>query len=122
MSKKISEINSNPKPMLYATMYTKLREIAAKFGYALAVHGSLSSDMDLIAVRWSENYESPSYLVGRFIECLVNTSWHGNFYKDITDLTNPEHRYSNQIHYTIPIVDDWFIDLTVIEENEKVKS
>ena len=121
MSKKISEINSNPKPMLYATMYTKLREIAAKCGYALAVHGSLSSDMDLIAVRWSENYESPLYLVERFIECIVNTSWHGNFYKDITDLTNPEHRYSNQIHYAIPIVGDWFIDLTVIEENEKIK-
>lgn len=30
------------------------------------------------------------------------------------DLTTPQRRYGNQIHYTIPILGDWYVDLTVI--------
>lgn len=31
-----------------------LREVAEQYGYALAVHGSLQRDIDLIAVPWRE--------------------------------------------------------------------
>lgn len=39
-------------PMFYATYYGILMGIARKYGYALALHGTLTRDMDLIAVPW----------------------------------------------------------------------
>ena len=42
----------NHLPIMYASYYPMLKEIAIKYGYALAIHGSLTKDMDLIAVVW----------------------------------------------------------------------
>lgn len=42
-------------PALYACYFGILKEIAEAHGYALAVHGSFSRDMDLIAVPWIDN-------------------------------------------------------------------
>lgn len=44
----------NAKPALYAIYFPILREIAHKHGYACAIHGSLSRDLDLICVGWQE--------------------------------------------------------------------
>lgn len=113
MSKKLNEINYNPKPMFYAVVLESLRKISAECGYALAVHGTCASDLDLIAVRWAENYESPTYLMEQFVEELSHYTFGDNL--DTIDFTTPERRYKNQIHYTIPIIGDWYVDLTVIE-------
>lgn len=42
------------KPAFYALCYYELKEIAARCGYNLVLHGSLSRDMDLIAIPWVE--------------------------------------------------------------------
>lgn len=39
-------------PLYAACMYTDLAEIARAHGYALAVHGSLARDFDLICIPW----------------------------------------------------------------------
>jgi hypothetical protein len=44
---------------MYVNLYPKLAEIARKHGYAMAVHGSLASDMDLICIPWVENPGTP---------------------------------------------------------------
>lgn len=116
MGKDKSEINMNPRPMFYVVALEKLRKIAIDCGYALAVHGSCAKDMDLIAVRWTENYESPKYLTERFLEEL------SHFYfgeddgtkEDFAQLTNPEVRFGSHYHFTIPIYANWYIDLCVI--------
>jgi hypothetical protein len=110
------EVNPNPKPMFYACALEGLRKIALKCGYALAIHGTCASDMDLIAVRWSENYESPTYLVEQFCKELSRFSFGDEDSKiDIVDITKPELRFGSHIHYTVPIVGDWFVDLCVIQ-------
>lgn len=38
----------------YASLFPGLAEIAQKYGYALAMHGSMITDMDLVAVPWTE--------------------------------------------------------------------
>lgn len=44
------------KPVIaYACLYTRLVEVARAHGYALAMHGSLIADCDLIAVPWVES-------------------------------------------------------------------
>ena len=37
----------------YATLYPGLCDIARKHGYALAIHGTVTADLDLIAVPWT---------------------------------------------------------------------
>lgn len=112
MAKKVNELVSNPKAMFYACVLEDLRKEAIKCGYALAIHGSLQSDLDLIAVRWADNYESPLYLVEKFISVLCGTVF---LNEDSVDLTKPTRRYNNQIHYAIPILGDWYVDLTIID-------
>lgn len=41
-----------------------VREVARHNGYAVAVHGSLKRDIDLIAVAWTEQAETAEVLVG----------------------------------------------------------
>jgi hypothetical protein len=42
---------------MYCALYPQLAEISRKHGYAMAVHGTLGRDMDLICIPW---VESPS--------------------------------------------------------------
>ncbi|MDX2187789.1 MAG: hypothetical protein SFV32_12710 [Opitutaceae bacterium] len=46
----------------YAAMYHGLCEVARKHGYALAIHGTVTSDLDLIAVPWVEDAADPVVL------------------------------------------------------------
>lgn len=40
-------------------------------GYALAVHGSLARDIDLVAIPWTENADTPQLLVQRLCGALA---------------------------------------------------
>lgn len=42
-------------PLFYTSYYGELIDIARSHGYALALHGSVARDMDLILVPWVEN-------------------------------------------------------------------
>lgn len=52
----------------YIGMYPVLAELAHAHGYALAVHGSLQSDFDLIAVPWIACCSEAETLVRELIE------------------------------------------------------
>lgn len=51
---------------LYCGMYLDLAEIAREHGYALAVHGSLARDFDLICIPWVESPSAPDDVVRAF--------------------------------------------------------
>lgn len=48
-----------------------LRLAARGCGYALAVHGSLQRDIDLVAIPWVEGCDAPDYLVERLVGILA---------------------------------------------------
>jgi hypothetical protein len=50
-------------PFYAAGIYPKLADIFRRHGYALAVHGSVQNDFDLIAVPWVENAGEPEAVV-----------------------------------------------------------
>jgi hypothetical protein len=60
--------NANYAPV-YCALYPQLAEIARKHGYALAIHGSLGRDMDLICVPWIDEPSEPRAVV----EEITNT-------------------------------------------------
>lgn len=52
----------------YLQIYPALMEAARSKGYALAIHGSLNRDMDLIAVPWTEEAADPRELLASLCE------------------------------------------------------
>lgn len=57
--KESSQLKPNYAPVYCAAMYPSLCDIFHKNGYALAVHGSLARDFDLIAIPWTNEAKSP---------------------------------------------------------------
>ena len=48
---------------LYAAIYADLAETCRRSGYALAVHGSLARDFDIVAVPWAADPALPARVV-----------------------------------------------------------
>ena len=57
-------------PAAYVGLYAQLRDVAITNGYALAIHGSLARDMDLLAVPWTEHAIDAEELILKFVETL----------------------------------------------------
>lgn len=55
MVKSVEELRPNYGPVYAAALYPDLAHIFHRHGYALAVHGSLAHDFDLVAVPWAES-------------------------------------------------------------------
>lgn len=54
-------------PVYAAALYPGLATIAREHGYALAVHGSLQRDFDLVAVPWTEAAAAPDEFVAAIV-------------------------------------------------------
>ena len=73
---KIYEIDSPPTDCgrklkdYYTEILRPLRKQARSMGYALAVHGSMARDLDLVAVPWVESAADPIELVEAFVEII----------------------------------------------------
>ena len=48
---------------VYCALYPKIAEIARTHGYALAVHGSMDRDFDVVCIPWTENPSEPKVVV-----------------------------------------------------------
>lgn len=57
------------RPVVYAIFYGAMVRAARRHGYALAMHGSLRRDCDLVAIPWIEGAGSPEELIMALAEC-----------------------------------------------------
>lgn len=57
------QIKPNYAPVYCAAMYPALCAVFQRHGYALAVHGSLARDFDLIAVPWTQQPATPETVI-----------------------------------------------------------
>jgi hypothetical protein len=48
---------------VYCALYPQLAEVSRTHGYALAIHGSLGRDMDLICIPWGDVPSDPQTVV-----------------------------------------------------------
>lgn len=90
--KTVKELKPNYAPVYAAAMYPDLCKIFQKHGYALAVHGSLARDFDLIAIPWVEK-PSPRKKV---IDSMTN-------HFAIKQVGKPEGRPPARLAYTFAI-------------------
>lgn len=114
------EMNCDVKPVSFAPAYLWLiplmTEIAREYGYALAVHGSVNRDLDLIAVPWVEEAKSAIELVEALRQCIsgnIRAFVKGADGNDIR--VNPENKPHGRVSWAIQMqYPHLYIDLSVM--------
>ncbi|MDR7331727.1 hypothetical protein [Roseateles asaccharophilus] len=93
-------------PAYMVGIYPELAAKARELGYALALHGSLQRDLDLIAVPWTDAAVEPLTLVKALCECFDVAPNH--------DLTKPEAKPHGRLGWSIPLWWGAYLDLAVL--------
>jgi hypothetical protein len=117
MTKLRSEITTNGKAVFYATMWSDFLKAAWDCGWELGLHGSLSSDMDIMAMPWTKEAVKPDTLVKNLEACL-NIPENGFKIPTIVDFF----RANNRVVYTVHIWDDFYLDISIIETDSEYLS
>lgn len=82
---------SNFAPV-YACMYPQLAEITRRHGYALAAHGSMARDFDLICIPWVESPSTPQQVVDVIVENFA-----------VVSIGEPEVKQHGRIVFTLSL-------------------
>ena len=116
----------------YACIYHGLCDVARREGYALAIHGSVTTDLDLIAVPWGEGASAPETVVEAIKShvgaCQFNLDEHGKETQEPT--LKPHGRLAWKFHFLGGAIDlsivvpvDTDSDLAQLRtENEKLRA
>ncbi len=108
MAKNRVAVTCSGRAAFYAAMYEDIRQSAMDAGWAVALHGSLASDMDIMAMPWVENACSFQELIMRIIALFSGNQMCENF--TITYNEKPHGR----IVATIPIWADFYLDISTM--------
>lgn len=101
-------VTTNGRAAFYACMWDDFRQAAMNKGWALALHGSLSSDMDIMAMPWVENASPVWDLVFALKKCFDNPKA-----IDVTETDMP----NNRRVFTLSIWSDFYLDINIINQN-----
>jgi len=87
---------------VYAAMYPALSEIARTHGYAMAVHGTMARDFDVICIPWIDSPASPETVVAAMCSDFA-----------LDPVGQPEMRQHGRLIYTLAVAfGDCFLDLS----------
>ena len=101
----------------YCALYPLLEQIARDYGYALAVHGSLHRDMDLIAVPWIEEASDSLTLIKAFKDAINAVTIHeetDKLYPDCKPTQKSHGRASYSLHVTNSGMYGGYLDIAVM--------
>ena len=104
-------VTCNGRAAFYASIWNDIRQCAMDCGWAVALHGSLASDMDIMAMPWTENAIKFTSMIDKIVELFDNNILAKNFF--ITYSEKPH----NRIVATIPIWEDFYLDISAINED-----
>lgn len=106
MAKNREAVTTNGRAVFYAAMWNDFRQAALDKGWALGLHGSLASDMDIMAMPWTEEATKPLEMILALKKCFDKP-------KDIQLTETPMH--NNRVVYTLSIWSDFYLDINVID-------
>lgn len=95
---------------MYASFFGILQNIANEHGYALAVHGSFTRDMDLIAVPW---IEEPKPHLDMLREMFKVIGWSSS--DDVPYHGSSEQKPHGRVAYTIHTGGGGYVDISIIQ-------
>lgn len=112
--------NSRPMsapPPCYAVMYPALVEIAKRHGYALAVHGSMKRDFDLLAAPWTPEAGDPLLMVME-MKMAVQGVWMNHEVDHLVKTGNPSDKPHGRRAWSIHLTDEGcngpYLDISVM--------
>lgn len=102
-----------------AILLPALREVARRNGYALAVHGSLERDIDLVAAPWREGATSAESLIADlFAACkaiLGFATWSGG----ASERPEPNRKPYGRAAWSIMLSGGPYLDVSVMPRVEE---
>jgi hypothetical protein len=98
-------------PVVYATFFGIIKEIAEKNGYALAIHGSMTNDFDLVAIPWVEKPKHYLTMLKEIAEKIDNRY-------DRLPYDTTEEKPHNRIAFTIGTGGGGYLDISIIKPDE----
>ena len=98
----------------YERLIGPLRQTARENGYALAVHGSLQRDIDLVALAWTEEAAAPEVLVDALLETAREITGEAAFSHDPQGRDDFPRKPHGRLAWPIIISGGSYIDLSVI--------
>ena len=110
MAKNREKITCNGRAALYAAIWKDILNVGFDCGWALALHGSLSRDMDILAMPWVENATDADTLINTIIEKCFEDNIISQYGKKI--VTNKPH---GRKCYLIPIYEDIYLDISIMD-------
>ena len=93
---------------VYLGLYPVLVEVAREHGYALAAHGTISRDLDLVAIPWIDAACQPNELVGALGDRIKFTT------HPFDGARGPVTKPHGRLGWTIGLDNGAFIDLSVM--------
>lgn len=103
-----TEVITNGRAVFYSVIWNDFRQKALELGWALALHGSMASDMDIMAMPWTEEARPLPELINAISDSIGETIWKDSHSKPYYDKPH------NRIVYTFSISGDFYIDLSVM--------
>ncbi len=101
---------ANLRPAMYSHRIHELQAIAKANGYAIAIHGSMQRDLDVVAIPWVKNARTPKHLVKELCERMGLTS--------TKEATEKPH---GRLAYTLMLRHAGFVDLSIMPKLEMKK-
>lgn len=101
---------TNGRAVFYASMWSDFREAALDCGWALGLHGSLSSDMDIMAMPWVEDAKPVEDMINSLERCLTKPDK-----KLWVPTAKTKDKPNGRVVYTVHIFSDFYLDINIIE-------
>jgi hypothetical protein len=92
-------------PVTYAAIYPWLVTIGREHGYAIALHGSLVKDMDVIAIPWTDEASSAEDLV----EAIITATG-----VEVREESDPAEKPHGRLVWTMHLASASYIDFGVM--------
>jgi len=101
-------IVTNGKAAFYASIWPDLRDAAMDCGWALGLHGSLSKDMDIMAMPWVEGAKPVEEMIKALSGCFTESRFAEQHLVPKTGKPN------GRVVYTMSIWADFYLDINII--------
>ena len=114
MAKDRIAVTCNGRTAFYACMYEDIRQCAMDCGWAVSLHGSLTSDMDIMAIPWVENAVTFKEMIDRLSKLFKDNDMSSQY---VISYNEKPH---NRVVATIPIWSDFYLDISTINTSDVV--
>jgi hypothetical protein len=122
-----SKLLLDPSPAraaAYVALYPMLLQVARRHGYALAVHGSLHKDFDLVAIPWVDEASNALTLIQAIKKATRTVTQHektDHLLKDCRPTSKPHGRVAYSLHVTSHGMYGGYLDISVMPREGKKK-